>query len=101
MSSFVRESLHRKIREIMSEIFRMPLENIDLGISQENCEKWDSLAHLNFVMALEEEFDIANKVENLNKNMNWRFFDAIKILSKLEKFEQSYLLIPLHQYKVL
>ena len=59
----------------MSEVFRIPLGEINTEISQENCDKWDSLAHLNFVMALEEELDIRLPADAVIKMID---FDSVR-----------------------
>ena len=35
------------------------LEFVDEFISQKNCEKWDSLNHLNLIVEIEDEFNIS------------------------------------------
>ena len=34
------------------------LEKADTGISQANCENWDSMRHLNLIVELESAFDV-------------------------------------------
>ena len=42
----------------MSIILSTPIENIDDNASDETVKGWDSLAHINLTVALEEEFRI-------------------------------------------
>lgn len=48
----------QKLKEVLSRIF-----NVDLGVitddaSPDTIENWDSLRHMNLVLALEEEFGV-------------------------------------------
>ena len=40
-------------------------EDIDKNCSQKNCEKWDSLAHLNLIVELESEFNVSFEPEEI------------------------------------
>ena len=47
-----------RVRRIVSQVFAIPIEAIDGGTSPETVEAWDSLKHMNLVLALEQEFGI-------------------------------------------
>jgi acyl carrier protein len=47
-----------KIRGIMAELFHLSPEDIDDEATPETIEGWDSMSHLNLVLALEEEYGI-------------------------------------------
>jgi acyl carrier protein len=47
-----------KIKEIMSLVFSIPADSIKDDASTQNLENWDSLNHMNLVVALEQEFQI-------------------------------------------
>jgi len=47
-----------RIREIMAIVFKVDVAEITDDLSAVNFERWDSLAHMNLLVALEEEFDI-------------------------------------------
>jgi len=51
-----------KIIEIISGVLET---NVDSNASQATCEKWDSLQHLNIIVALEEEFDLSFEPEEI------------------------------------
>ena len=42
----------------MSAVFGVPSEEINSDSSMDTIESWDSLKHMNLVIALEEEFEI-------------------------------------------
>jgi acyl carrier protein len=58
-----------KIKKLMSIVFEINLDEISDNFSQINSKDWDSLRHLNLIVALEEEFDIIftdNEITSLN-----------------------------------
>lgn len=48
----------QQIKEVLSAVIDVPLEEIVDDASMDDLEAWDSLAQMNLVIALEEEFDI-------------------------------------------
>ena len=50
--------LDKKIKNIMANVFKVKLEKINNDTSPNSIEEWDSLKHLNLIVALEEEFEI-------------------------------------------
>lgn len=69
-----------QILDIMGNVFAP--EKVTEETSQANCEKWDSLHHLNLIVELEEAFDIEFEPEEIAE---MKSFDAVKnmIESKL------------------
>jgi acyl carrier protein len=47
-----------KLRKIAAEIFGLSAEEIELTMTPEDIEKWDSLNHLRLITAVETEFNI-------------------------------------------
>ena len=48
----------KKVKEIMSNIFGVPISRINDESSPESLTEWDSIKHLNLIVALEEEFEV-------------------------------------------
>ena len=48
----------KQIKEVLSAVIDVPLEEIMDDASMDELEAWDSLAQMNLVIALEEEFEI-------------------------------------------
>lgn len=46
------------VQRIFADIFGVPVESIQPDSSPETIETWDSMAHLNLVLALEQEFQV-------------------------------------------
>jgi len=47
-----------QVRQIAADVFVVPVETIGLESSPETIEVWDSLKHINLIMALEQAFDL-------------------------------------------
>ena len=43
----------------MAVVFNIPENSVNENSSPDNIDVWDSLKHLNLVLAIEEEFDIS------------------------------------------
>ena len=48
----------QKLRELLSKIFEVPLNAISENASPDTVETWDSLRHMNLVIALEQAFSV-------------------------------------------
>lgn len=55
--------MKEKVIEIMKDV--LETEDISLNTSQENCENWNSLRHLNLVSELEDAFDTEFEPEEI------------------------------------
>ena len=71
--------MDEKIIEIMKSVFNT--DNITTATNQNNCEKWDSLHHLNLIVELEDAFDTEFEPEEIAE---MKSFESVKnaILSK-------------------
>ncbi|NQY90751.1 MAG: acyl carrier protein [Deltaproteobacteria bacterium] len=58
------QQIKQKVREIMSGLFAIDESDIDENSSLETVENWDSLQHVNLIMALEEEFGVQVDVDD-------------------------------------
>jgi acyl carrier protein len=47
-----------RVQRIMADVFSVPVERVTLESSSETIESWDSLQHLNLMLALEQEFGL-------------------------------------------
>jgi acyl carrier protein len=66
----------------MSAVFEIPIEEINEDTSPDNVGSWDSLKHMNLVVALEEEYDIEFIEEEIVEMMNLSQIKSI-VLEKL------------------
>jgi len=60
--------MENRIKKVMVDVFNIDIESINNNSSPDNIENWDSLKHMNLIVALEEEFGVEfddNDIENL------------------------------------
>ena len=70
--------MEEKVLEILKNLFE--LDTVDETCSQETCEKWDSMMHLNLIVELEAEFGVSFEPEEIGEMQSYR--DVITILKK-------------------
>jgi acyl carrier protein len=72
-----------QVRNIASDIFGIPAEKITAASSPQTVESWDSIQHLNLVLALEEKFNLQLSPEEIEDLKS--IGDAAKLIeSKLQ-----------------
>ena len=54
----MKNNIEDRIKNVMSIVFNVPVSVIDENASPDSIESWDSLKHMNLIIALEEEFNI-------------------------------------------
>ena len=64
-----------KIKQIMSAVFEIPVDSIADGASSDNIENWDSLRHLNLILALEEEFGVSIPDDEVGNLVNYKLIE--------------------------
>ena len=58
MTNVNNDATLEKVTKIISQIMGVPGNQLDEDSSPETVEVWDSLMHMNLVLALEEEFGV-------------------------------------------
>ena len=74
-----------RLRRVMSDVLKIEASTINEETSVDTVEEWDSLRHLNLVLALEQEFDVSFTEEQTVEILN---FPLIKIV--LEEHQVSF-----------
>lgn len=69
--------IDQKIKEVMATVFDVSIDEIQDDASTDSIEKWDSLRHMNLILALEEEFDIAIPDEEVGNMTNFKLVKLI------------------------
>jgi acyl carrier protein len=69
--------INLKIKKVMSAVFEIPAESISDDASSDNVENWDSLRHLNLILALEEEFGVAIPDEEVGNLVNYKLIELV------------------------
>ena len=59
--------MNNDISPRLENVFKTTLgiETVPAGLSQKNCEAWDSVNHLNLILALEAEFGVTFEPEEI------------------------------------
>lgn len=50
--------LDARLRAVLATMLQIPEADVTAALSSETLEKWDSIAHMNIMLALEDAFDI-------------------------------------------
>jgi acyl carrier protein len=59
------ETTLSRVRRTLSDLFSLSIEGITAGTAQKDVEAWDSMGHLMFIEALEQEFETQFSPENV------------------------------------
>ena len=71
-----------QVRNIASDIFGVPADEITSESSPETIENWDSMQHLNLVLAIEEKFGVQLEPEDMEQMKN--IGAVTKLVEKLQ-----------------
>ena len=71
------DSIEVRIKNVMSAVFDIPVDQIKDNSSADTIESWDSLKHMNLVVALEEEFEIEFSDDEIIEMMNYPLMVAV------------------------
>ncbi len=64
--------MKKKLKQIMSQVFEVPIEEITENTSPDTVEKWDSLQHMNLILALEDAFNVTFSSEEITEMLNYK-----------------------------
>lgn len=71
--------MEEKLCQIMCEVFKVPLGQITHETGVEMIESWDSLNHINLILALEREFEMTFAPEEIIKMVSFpEILDVLK-----------------------
>lgn len=74
--------LSEKVKEILSSVFEISVQNINEDFCQNDTASWDSIKHLNLIIILEEEFGI-----QINDNIIPELTSYSQILNFISKYQ--------------
>ncbi len=75
-------STFEQVRNIASDIFGVPANDLTAESSPETIENWDSMQHLNLVLAVEEKFGVQLDPEDIEQMKN--IGAVAKLVEKLQ-----------------
>jgi len=64
--------IDEQIRQVMAAVFEIDANSISEDASPDTIELWDSLHHMNLVVALEEEFSVVFDDEQIGNLLNYK-----------------------------
>jgi acyl carrier protein len=70
-------NIRETVKNVMSVVFEMPIDQIKDDSSPDNIGSWDSLKHINLALALEEEFDIEFTDEEIIELANMKLISIV------------------------
>ncbi len=71
------EKQKEKIFELMSSVFEVELNSLNEDSSVDTIDGWDSIRHLNLILALEDEFSISIPDEEVGDLVNYKLIELI------------------------
>lgn len=69
--------METKVRRIMADILELDPRLITERTSMDNTGTWDSLAHINLVTALEQEFGVSLEIEEIESMHSFAKIKAV------------------------
>ncbi|RGK69131.1 acyl carrier protein [Parabacteroides sp. 20_3] len=75
--------MEEKILCVLKDV--LGLESATKALSQQNCDKWDSLRHLNLIVELESEFSVEFEPEEIAEIKS--FEDIKRLLKEKNRLE--------------
>ena len=64
--------MNERVRHILAVVLQIPEHDIDERLAAEHTSNWDSIRHLDLVMALEETFAVSFTSEELGTLTSYR-----------------------------
>lgn len=52
------QSTLNDVRQLAADVLKRPIDEVPVAATRESVPGWDSMAHLNLVLAVEQHFDI-------------------------------------------
>jgi len=49
--------MNDNLKQIFISILNLPKDQVDDSISTKTCQRWDSIAHINLMLAVEQQYD--------------------------------------------
>jgi acyl carrier protein len=66
----VTDAVVDRVRQAVSDIFGVPMSEVTVDSSPQTVEAWDSLGHLNLMLALEQSFGVQLSPEEISSMLD-------------------------------
>jgi acyl carrier protein len=74
------ELIERQVKQVLADILDLDPNRIDGTTTKDRTASWDSLNHINLVLALEQEFQVSFDVTEIESMLS--FVDIVEILER-------------------
>jgi len=78
----MKNKIEDRIKSIMSAVLEVSTDSINYNSSPDSIESWDSLKHMNLIIALEGELNIEFTDDEIFEMMNYALIESIIIGKK-------------------
>ena len=66
-----------KLKQLMAQVLKVDASSINEASSMDNIKTWDSLGHMNLVLALEDEFKITIPDEDAGNISSYKLIKVV------------------------
>ena len=74
--------MQERIKGVMAQIFNVDVNSITEDSSPESIERWDSLKHMQLILAIEDEFDVTFPDDDIPNLLSTRAIeDSVRTLA--------------------
>jgi acyl carrier protein len=72
--------LEQQVKQVMADILGVDRDSIDVSTAKDSTASWDSLNHINLIVALEQEFQVSFDVTEIESMLS--FSDILETLER-------------------
>jgi acyl carrier protein len=72
--------VEEQLKQVMADILAIDANSIDGSTTKDGTASWDSLNHINLIVALEQEFNVSFEVSEIESMMS--FSDILETLER-------------------
>lgn len=72
--------MHEGLKSIFERVLNLPPDKIDETISMKTCKKWDSLAHINLMLSIEDHVGASFSPDELQEMVSYELI--VEVLRK-------------------
>ena len=67
----------QKLKEVLARVFDVEVAEISETASNDTVERWDSLRHMNLIIAIEEEFGVEFSGDQVADSINYKLIRIV------------------------
>ena len=68
---------YQQVRSIIANVLQVPIEQITEETSSESSDKWDSIAHINICLSIQQEFGFDMSLDELESTKSVQAFMSL------------------------